>query len=210
MKQFEEIINGAKAVAFNGVTYRGAGVSYPVFDAKMQQVATNLGWQKEWLYAVMFVETAGTFSPSVKNPNSSATGLIQFMEATAKSLGTTTAKLSKMNAVEQLDYVERYFKPYKSKVISGYDVYLAVFRPAWLSDKTGVIKNSHPAYKPNRALDVDNDNVITYDNFISWVQKRNPTIVDLFEFGAVKKKSLIILVVASAIGVYFLTKKKSP
>ena len=49
------------------------------------------------------------FRPNAKNPVGTATGLIQFIESTARSLGTTTAALAKMSAVQQLPYVERYF-----------------------------------------------------------------------------------------------------
>jgi hypothetical protein len=49
--------------------------------------------------ACMAFEKGETFSPCVKNPGSSATGLIQFMSSTAKSLGTTTNDLCKMSAV---------------------------------------------------------------------------------------------------------------
>lgn len=46
---------------------------------------------------------------------SGATGLIQFMPATAQGMGTTTAALAAMSAVQQLDYVQRYFKPYAAR-----------------------------------------------------------------------------------------------
>lgn len=51
------------------------------------QVASKLGIPVEWLLSVIEFETAGTFDPAIKNPGSSARGLIQFMDATAKSLG---------------------------------------------------------------------------------------------------------------------------
>lgn len=180
MEQFKTIINGTKSVAYAGKTYYGVGVSYETFDMKMQEVADSLGWLKEWLYAVMYVETAGTFSPSIKNTKSSATGLIQFMSQTAKGLGTTVEDLAKMNGVKQLDYVLKYFKPYKNKVKNGYDVYLAVFRPAWLDNKDLVIHATSRDYLPNRGIDIDNNGTITYENFIDWVNQRHPEIVNLF------------------------------
>lgn len=184
MEQFKAVIEGSKPAYYKGKTYYGVGVSYDAFDLKMQEVANKLGWLKEWLYAVMFVETAGTFSPSIKNTESSATGLIQFMASTAKGLGTTVQDLATMNGVKQLDYVYKYFLPYKNKVKSGYDVYLAVFRPAWLDDKSYVIKSSSKDYAPNRGIDIDNNGNITYQNFIDWVNQRNPTITQLFNVPA--------------------------
>ncbi|HBC04295.1 MAG TPA: hypothetical protein DC015_08915, partial [Aequorivita sp.] len=54
---------------------------------KLNSVAANLGIDVNWLMAVINFESAGTFSPSIQNKYSGATGLIQFMPSTAKSLG---------------------------------------------------------------------------------------------------------------------------
>ncbi|ASQ41215.1 putative lytic enzyme [Flavobacterium phage FLiP] len=213
MEQFKDIINGTKPVSYAGVRYNGAGVSYEAFDKKMQEVADRLGWFKEWLYAVMYVETAGTYSPAIKNTKSSATGLIQFMEATAKNLGTTTANLKLMNGVQQLEYVYKYFKPYKDKVFNGYDVYLAVFRPAWLNDKTDVITTKSTAYIPNRGIDIDNDGKITYENFVDWVNMKNPILLPFFKKEltpdlVAKNKSWFALVALAIAGGFYVVNQK--
>ncbi|AXH78168.1 MAG: putative lytic enzyme [Bacteriophage sp.] len=201
MEQFKNVISGKTTVYFGGKAYNGAGVSYELFNQKVEEIASKLGFPAQWLYAPMYVETAGTFSPSVKNPNSSATGLIQFMEATAKSLGTTTAQLAKMNGVEQLNYVYKYFVPYKNLIHSAYDVYCAIFRPAWLKDKTKSIDAPSLAYQSNKALDVDKDGKITYENFMSWIDKRSPAVVAIFQDSTLKKKAnpLIPLMFAIAL-----------
>ncbi len=84
------------------------------------------------LAALINYETAGTWSPSVKNPNSSATGLIQFLESTAQDLGTSTAQLATMTAVEQMAYVQAYLvgkaKTYGPLSIES-DLYMSVFYP---------------------------------------------------------------------------------
>ncbi|EAR15442.1 hypothetical protein RB2501_13979 [Robiginitalea biformata HTCC2501] len=80
--------------------------------------------------AVINFETAGTFSTSIKNPFSGATGLIQFMPATASSLGTSTTQLAAMSFTEQLDFVEKYYRPYKQRIRGFVDLYLATFFPA--------------------------------------------------------------------------------
>src|SRR5690625_2115809 len=69
---------------------------------KVKEVAENLGIDPNWLMMIMNVESGGTFDPSIKSKNSSATGLIQFMASTAEDLGTTTDKLSKMSFTEQM------------------------------------------------------------------------------------------------------------
>lgn len=84
-------------------------------------------------------ETAGTFSPSIKNPNSTATGLIQFLSSTASKLGTSTAALAEMSAIEQMDYVQLYLE----RVAATYgplsvesDLYMSVFYPAAIGKGT--------------------------------------------------------------------------
>ncbi len=92
------------------------------------KVADNLKINPDFLMAVFELETASTFDPSITN-SLGYTGLIQFGETAAKSIGTTTAKLRKMNAVEQLEYVEKYFWPHRKKLNTLTDVYFAVFFP---------------------------------------------------------------------------------
>lgn len=90
----------------------------------------NLGIDPNWLMGVMYIETAGTFSPSIQNPYSKATGLIQFMPSTAAALGTTIDELKAMNNLQQLNYVYRYLYPYRRRINSFVDCYFAVFFPA--------------------------------------------------------------------------------
>lgn len=97
---------------------------------KINQVCSHLGIQPNWLMAVINFETAGTFSTSIENPHTGATGLIQFMPSTAEGLGTSTEELASMSFIRQLDFVERYYTPYRGKVKSFVDLYLATFWPA--------------------------------------------------------------------------------
>ncbi len=97
---------------------------------KINQVSSHLGIEPSWLMAVINFETAGTFSTSIQNPHTGATGLIQFMPSTAQGLGTSTEELAQMSFIRQLDFVQRYYAPYKGKVKSFVDLYLATFWPA--------------------------------------------------------------------------------
>jgi hypothetical protein len=99
------------------------------FVNKAQTIASNLSIDPNWLMAIMFWESAGTFSPSVQNKKTGATGLIQFMPNTANGLGTSTTELKKMSAVEQLDYVYKYYLPYKGKIKNYIDTYFVTFFP---------------------------------------------------------------------------------
>ncbi|WP_236452116.1 hypothetical protein, partial [Escherichia coli] len=60
------------------VTYKSKAFT-PEKAASIARVAKNIGVNPNDLAAVISFETGGTFSPSKRNPNSSATGLIQFM-----------------------------------------------------------------------------------------------------------------------------------
>ena len=98
------------------------------FIIKVREVSNRLGIDPNWLMAIMYTESARTFSPSIQN-SIGATGLIQFMPSTARGLGTTTTELKNMSAVEQLDWVEKYLNVYKNKLKSYVDTYFAIFFP---------------------------------------------------------------------------------
>lgn len=129
----------------------------------------KLPWEDgaNWLMACMAFETAKTFSPSIKNPNSSGTGLIQFMDATARAMNTTTRKLASMTAEDQLNiFVRQYFYPYRGKMKNLSDVYMAILWPKaigqaeeyvmWKKDLSG-----SRAYAVNKYLDRNDDGVVT-------------------------------------------------
>lgn len=133
------------------------------FINKVVVICSRLGLDPNWLMIVMRFETANTFSPSVRNKDSGAVGLIQFTEKGISGLGVTLAQLAAMTAVEQLDYVEKYLNPYKGKMTDLYNNYLAVFAPAYVGrpDTQKVYASPSSAYTANRALDTNNDGVIT-------------------------------------------------
>lgn len=82
--------------------------SLSVNDAEwLQAIATKYGFPPEWLGNLINFETGGTFNPAIQN-SIGATGLIQFMPATAIGLGTTTAALKQMSFKEQMVYVDKY------------------------------------------------------------------------------------------------------
>jgi hypothetical protein len=104
----------------------------------------------------MSFETAGTFDPAQRNlAGSGATGLIQFLPATARQLGTTTEALARMTPEEQLAYVERYLQPYQGRLRSLQDTYMAVLMPAAIGKPASHIlfRAGTRAYDLNRTLD---------------------------------------------------------
>ena len=112
----------------NGKLVWGARVDQ-AFRVKVREIGDRLSIDPNWLMAVMGFETGYTFSPAARNPGSTATGLIQFLEASAREVGTSTAQLARMTAVRQLDYVEAYYKPYSGRIRNLGDAYLAVLWP---------------------------------------------------------------------------------
>lgn len=133
------------------------------FKDLVLSTAAWVGLDPNYLMAAMAFETRETFSPSVKNPSSSAVGLIQFMAATAKGLGTTTAELAAMTAEEQMAYVRKYFAPYRGRLKTLSDVYMAILYPKAVGKPESFIlfPRGTPAYAVNRGLDVNNDGGIT-------------------------------------------------
>jgi len=114
--------------------------------------------------SIIAFETNKSFSQSATTTTSSATGLIQFIPDTAKKLGTSVDKLSKMSALKQLDFVEAYFNDYSTKLgkdPSLTDTYLAVLAPHAIgkSEKFIVYMKGTEAYKANDWLDNNNDGI---------------------------------------------------
>lgn len=140
----------------------GARVS-TTFAAKVVEISQRLGIDPSFLMAIMAFETGETFSPSETNPDSGATGLIQFLPSTAIDLGTTVDALREMTAEQQLDYVERYFQPYRGRLSTLEDAYMAVLWPRAIGEPNDYVLFSDPsqAYQQNRGLDLDHDGHIT-------------------------------------------------
>lgn len=135
----------------------------PAFCEKVTGIAARLGADPNFLMAVMAFESGGTFSPSVKNKLSGATGLIQFMSKTAEGLGTSLAELAQMTAEEQLDFVERHFRPFRGKLKTLEDTYMAVLLPAAVGKPNDhvLFRQGTKAYEQNKGLDVNHDGLIT-------------------------------------------------
>jgi len=104
------------------------------FVQKISQISEKLGINPDWLMAIIYFESARTFSPSKRN-NIGCTGLIQFCPNRGKNYKTINGKkylmsnISKMNYSEQLDLVYEYYKEYTGKLKSYTDTYFVTFFP---------------------------------------------------------------------------------
>ncbi|MCA8078206.1 SH3 domain-containing protein [Burkholderia cepacia] len=163
------------------------------FKAKVMEISEDLRVDPDYLMSCMAFETGETFRPDIRNAaGSGATGLVQFMPSTAVGLGTTTDKLSKMTAVEQLEYVHRYFLPSKGRLRELEDVYMHILYPAavgkpgeyviadkYVREDSGVIKIDkngnkiiNKIYVQNIGLDVDGNEKITKTEAASKVREK--------------------------------------
>ncbi|WP_373865960.1 hypothetical protein [Acinetobacter bereziniae] len=125
----------------------------------IKEAAKRIGVNPNDLASVISFETSGTFSPSIMNTKSSATGLIQFMKGSGgtkgKYYGMSRSKFASLSFAEQMKYVEKYFKERGfdgSKMRNVADLYTAV--TGW-----GYKKGSE-AYRLNKVWDSNKDGFI--------------------------------------------------
>jgi hypothetical protein len=142
------------------------------FKAKVIGICGGLSCDPSFLMASMAFETGATFSPTLQNPRSLATGLIQFLPSTAASLGTSIAALEQMTAVAQLDFVQKYLTPFKGRMLSLSDVYMTILFPVAVGKPDSFVLFAAPssAYEQNSGLDVNHDGQVTKGEAASKVQ----------------------------------------
>jgi Bacterial SH3 domain len=144
------------------------------FRNKVVQIASRIQVKPIFLMAVMSFETGGTFSPSIRSPASGATGLIQFIAPTAAGLGTSLSALAQMSAIEQLDFVEKYFRPFMDRLQTLEDTYMAVLFPSAVGRGGAHVLFSSPSieYQQNRGLDINGNGRITVSKAATKVASR--------------------------------------
>jgi Transglycosylase SLT domain len=140
----------------------------PKFWVELQAVAERLKTQPAWLLNVIASESL--FNPAARNylPGQTASGLLQFIESTAQSMGTTTEAIRRMNPVEQLRLVERYLTPFRGRLNSLANLYMAVFRGFIVEGGDASVvapldrsNREQHIYLLNKWLDFNSDNKIT-------------------------------------------------
>ncbi len=148
----------------------------PEFLEKVKQIAKRLNCNYRDLLGLMNSES-GINSKAV-NKNGGATGLIQFMPATAKGLGTSTAALKNMSPIEQLDYVEKCIANSKSAAgfgpndkLSAGDLYALVFLPA-RAKRDVLTQSGENYYSSNTGLDLNKDGKITKEELSQRVKNK--------------------------------------
>jgi len=150
------------------------------FISKVQSISDLLGINPDWLMTVMKMES-GLNSMAVNN-NGGATGLIQFMPATMKGLGTSASALLSMSNVDQLEYVYKYFRPYTGRLTSVTDLYMVTFFPIGLGKPDNWVLSSSDLSaeliaKSNSVFDLNKDLQITVGEFKQSIISRLPSDV---------------------------------
>jgi len=152
------------------------------FIERVKEIAKKVNLDYKLILATMKHESG--LNPSAQNPNSYATGLIQFMPSTAKSLGTSVSELKNMSALEQLDYVEDFYMNHKRagltpKVKSVEDSYFLVFYPRAVGETDDFVLGSEVSddrvetiAKQNSGFDKNKDGEITRGEVKNFI-KRN-------------------------------------
>lgn len=123
----------------------------------------SLGFDQDQADALAgLIEHESGWKAAAVNPTGGATGLIQFMPATAKGLGTSVGALRAMSEIEQLPFVVRYFKHFRTR-LAPREIPIAVFMPSLVGKPDNHVAFQAPAtgYRWNKGLDTDKDGRIT-------------------------------------------------
>lgn len=136
------------------------------FVKAVYELAVWIGIDVNWLMAAMAFETGpkARFLPTALNlAGSGALGLIQFMPLTLKGMGYTTDQVRAMSQIQQLQLVREYFAPYRGRLKTLNDVYMAILYPVAIGrpDDYVLFKEGTKAYRQNIGLDINKDGGVT-------------------------------------------------
>lgn len=147
---------GARAVRMHGDNFM-EGILW---------IENQIGLKPEFLVPCMQFESR--LDPKARNPLSSASGLIQFMEQTALNLGTTITRIRGLDAMGQLAYVYKYFKDFydRGHKLNHWDLadtYMAILWPAGIGRPMDhpIFVPGSKAYAVNWGLDANRDGLVT-------------------------------------------------
>ena len=152
------------------------------FENKVLAISRSLKILPDWLMAVMWLESrlnpqavnfqAGDPHRAEDRADLRAVGLIQFLPATARALGTSGAELYRMDALAQLDFVKKYFAQFPPPA-AFIDLYALCFYPS------AVGKPDHWTFprtvlRYNPSLDDNRDGVLTKGEWKEKVRRLLP------------------------------------
>lgn len=136
------------------------------FVDKTKEIVAKLSGNPSFLMSCMAFETGRTFSPTIQNgAGAPYYGIIQGGAAFCKDVGITLDQWRAMTAVQQLDYVYLWYKPYAGKLNDLPSWYMRILWPvAVTKDDSYVLwdqKTRPTTYAQNKGLDINKDGLIT-------------------------------------------------
>ncbi len=145
------------------------------FSDKLDQVCKNIWAKRDDLIKLMKAES--WLDPRIVNWQTKATWLIQFIPSTALDLWTTVWKIRSLKAVEQLDFVQRFFeKNSHGKDLSSLsNLYKVVFYPYSLNKDDNYVFGSHNGMS---------EKVASQNPAISRFSQRADGYIDWYAFSA--------------------------
>ncbi len=154
----------------------------------LQEISNKLGVKYQWLWKLINFESK--WNPKVKNPVSSARGLIQFINSTARSLGfknsldlvTKYPSITKQLRGPVYSYLKQ-FKPFPTKQ----SLYMSVFYPR-------ARKWNPKAIFPFRVM-VSNPGIFRVIDYVNYVEGKG-------------KNKLFLPVTAGIVLLLFMQKRK--
>lgn len=146
------------------------------FPQKVKAIAQDLGINPNWLMAVMKSESG--LSHSITN-SMGCVGFIQFCPGGGLDMfGQTVAGMQTVGGLGQLEYVHKFYMPYRGRIKSPEDLYLITFYPYALgkpdsyvfgSEQSEAYARSVKAWNP--PFDLNGDGVITMAEFKQWARQ---------------------------------------
>ncbi|GEN76136.1 M23 family metallopeptidase [Chryseobacterium hagamense] len=142
---------------------------------KIIEIANRLGCKPDYLTSAVALETKGTFDPKIVNSRG-YTGLIQIGDVAATNINKRkktnisagiNGNMKKMSRFEQLTYVEYYLEPFKGKLNTLADFYLAILMPV---DCGKGNQRSHVVFDKNLILDHNSQGNVIKNT--KWVRKK--------------------------------------
>ena len=129
-------------------------------ESRLKEISDKHGFTLDELLQV--IQKESNYELGAVNKLSNATGIIQFMPSTAEGLGTTVEQIKEMDALEQLDLLDKFFDQNHTKgqhpyvtvaypaagkyemddVIAGPDSKIAEQNPVWVGEDGNVTKRS--------------------------------------------------------------------
>lgn len=135
---------------------------------KIIETADRLKIDPQWLSALIHLETAGTYDPFIKNPVSSARGLIQVIDSTAADMFGVSDSLALSNKYPTFDsYMDNVVYPYLKKYgpyTNIQQLAMAVFLPEY--------RNVDPSRELPQWAQNANPGIVTVNDYVNLVKKR--------------------------------------